>query len=163
MHRTCHTAKHNASLMIPYTKSTLDLLGGKKEKSIIASTEAGFVSISFYFNMFTMCLSILDATTRYGNKTEVDSFPRSPIQFKHCRKGLSPPAPKTSRGYFLSLVPTSLCSHHGKVKNAYIKYLAWDSVAENIHANHRQQSHLNSNSTNRIHKSINKSLLCICR
>lgn len=33
------------------------------KKSITASAEAGFVSISSYFNTFTMCLSILHATT----------------------------------------------------------------------------------------------------
>lgn len=61
MHRTCHKAKHYASSMLQYTKSTLNLLF--KKKSITTSAEAGFVSISSYFNTFTMCLSILHATT----------------------------------------------------------------------------------------------------
>lgn len=78
MHRTCHKAKHYANLMFQYTKSTPNLL---KKKSITTSAEAGFILISSYFNTFIICLSILHATTWYGNKTEVDSFPRIPIQF----------------------------------------------------------------------------------
>lgn len=114
-----------------------------KKKSITTSAEAVFVSISSYFNTFTMCLSILHATPWYGNKTEVDSFPRTPIQF-NTADGLSPPAPKTSRGCFLFLVPINLCSHHWKVKNAYkifsMRFCCWKhSLKTQIAVTFKQQ------------------------
>lgn len=129
MHKACRKAKHDASLMLQYTKSTLVLL---EKKSITASTEAVFVSISSYFNSFTMCLSILHAITRYGNKTKVDSFPRTPLQLNIAERDCHHQLPKLPEdACFSQSLPTSVpTTERSKM---HIKYLACDPVAENIH------------------------------
>lgn len=91
MHRTCHKAKRDASLMLQDTKPTNALL--KINYHILRSN---FVSISSYFNAVAMFLCILGTTTRYGNATEVHSFPGTPIEFntaeRHCHLQFPKPA-----------------------------------------------------------------------
>lgn len=107
MHRTCHKAKRDASLMLQDTKTT-DLLS-KINYHILRSS---LVSISSYSNAVTMCLCILGTTTRYGNGIEAHCFPGAPIKFntaqRDCHLQLPKPAEDAMFCYTLTTsVPTT--------------------------------------------------------